>query len=91
MNAETLTPESLSCYLESAVPQMRPVRPAYGLLACGCDSIEVMCGRYALNVQAKILEEQFRAICRVELGPRYPLGKMGGSLSDQDWLHLSRP
>lgn len=30
-----------------------------------------MCGRYALNVQAKILEEQFRAICRVELGPRY--------------------
>lgn len=30
-----------------------------------------MCGRYALTVQAKILEEQFRAICQVELGPRY--------------------
>lgn len=30
-----------------------------------------MCGRYALNVQARILEEQFRALCRVELGPRY--------------------
>jgi putative SOS response-associated peptidase YedK len=28
-----------------------------------------MCGRYALNVQARILEEQFRALCRVELGP----------------------
>lgn len=30
-----------------------------------------MCGRYALNVQARILEEQFRALCKVEFGPRY--------------------
>lgn len=30
-----------------------------------------MCGRYALNVQAKILEEQFRALCNVVLKPRF--------------------
>ena len=30
-----------------------------------------MCGRYALNVQARILEEQFRALCKVELAPRF--------------------
>jgi len=30
-----------------------------------------MCGRYALNVQARILEEKFRALCKVELVPRF--------------------
>ncbi|MFI4860927.1 MAG: SOS response-associated peptidase [Phycisphaerales bacterium JB063] len=43
-----------------------------------------MCGRYALNVQARILEEQFRALCRVELAPRYNVAPSQGVLIVRD-------